>query len=189
MVYHPEQYWSKRTLDRFAAHDHQEKVLLDTLKQLNFKTVMEFGCGTGRIAKILKDNFDIDKYLGIDFSQFRIDEARKVTSQDYTFEFKTTDASSFHRDMKYDLVLGIEFLMHVKPSQVNHMLKNMLRHTKQDLITLDYYPIAGYDYILQDHNFLHKYPDMIVGEDKLFEIIPVSNYQHIFHVMVEKFHD
>jgi len=68
--YDPREYWLKRgevfsdeNLYHKQEYRSQEKTLLHYLSRLNFSSVFEFGCGFGRITRLLLDNFDVKEYL------------------------------------------------------------------------------------------------------------------------------
>ena len=81
--YDPKKYWKKRGKvyrDQFQYSDFfekQESFLLEHLKKFNFNSILEFGCGFGRITKIILKNFDVEEYKAVDISIDQIDNAKQ----------------------------------------------------------------------------------------------------------------
>src|SRR5437660_7231958 len=82
MSYIPHEYWFKhgRTYkDEFRYNKNfelQEKILIDYLKDVSssFSSVLEVGCGFGRITKLLLSHFpNITEYFAIDLSPDQIE--------------------------------------------------------------------------------------------------------------------
>jgi SAM-dependent methyltransferase len=76
--YKPLDYWTKRGKiykDKFIRDDNavrEENALIDYLKKIQFETVLEYGCGFGRITKLLLDNFKISQYTAFDLSRIKL---------------------------------------------------------------------------------------------------------------------
>jgi len=82
------------------------KVLLDYVGEGD--SVLDVGCGNGRLVEGLKEKNV--KYLGIDFSEKLIAEARKKYPH---HEFAVVDLAEFHSDQaKYDVVFCLSVLNH-----------------------------------------------------------------------------
>src|SRR6266487_6966424 len=88
MSYIPHEYWfnhGKTYKKEFRYNKNfelQEKILIDYLKDnvsaSSFSTVLEVGCGFGRITKLLLSNFPhIREYIGIDLSPDQIENAKE----------------------------------------------------------------------------------------------------------------
>ena len=81
-------YWHERGkgyINEFRSHGfakrrrfrRQEKVLLKALRTLSFESVLEVGCGFGRITKLVLDDFpNIRRYKGIDLSPEQIESCQ-----------------------------------------------------------------------------------------------------------------
>ena len=57
--------------------ENEENKFIEYLKNIEFNTVFEFGCGFGRMTKLILDNFDINDYTAIDVSIDQINNAKK----------------------------------------------------------------------------------------------------------------
>jgi len=77
------------------------------------RSVLDVGCGSGQFAVLLRDK-GIKKYCGIDFSQKRIEWARRQ-SPDFSFVEEDALQTGLFRTFEYDAVVCTEFLEHIKP--------------------------------------------------------------------------
>jgi len=77
----------------------------------NGQDILDLGCGNGRLLELLKD-YKIN-YLGIDFSEKLIDEAKASKPN---FNFIVGDILDLNLKEKYDLVFLVATLHHI-PSQ------------------------------------------------------------------------
>ena len=87
-------------------------VLVDRLCRAKVESVLEIGCGPGRLAAFLRDK-GLSRYLGFDFSSKNIEWARANCP-----EFDFVEADAFKTDLihshDYDTVVSTEFLEHVE---------------------------------------------------------------------------
>ena len=85
-------------------------VIADRLRSARIERVLDIGCGPGQVACLIRD-LGLT-YTGIDFSEARIEYARKVCPE---LEFICADV--FENDVleirDYDCVVTMEFLEHV----------------------------------------------------------------------------
>ena len=196
--------------DRFRYNKNfkiQEKMLIDYLKSIvpPFTSVLELGCGFGRITKLIISNFsDIQTYTAVDLSPHQIQNAReylisgtknKVASDGIEVEFIVSDIKSFQTNRKYDLVISVEVLLHILPSEIADIMAKLVRLSYHHIINLDYYQEKA-DF-LAPHNFLHQYEDIykeipsvlavnrvIIEKNGIFS--KVDTKQSIFHATVRK---
>lgn len=154
----------------YKLQEHVFRQLLISLKNLNrlgvqkreIRSVLEVGAGTGRMTKIVLEEFpSIDYYIAIDIrdkSQFFIDNENKIRyiQQDIVDLFKKRD---YKNDNSFDLVLCSEVLMHIKPSDIEAVIKKVTRllAPKGLIINIDWFfePNA-----LSEWCFIHDYHKM-----------------------------
>ena len=209
-TYIPSKYWFERGKSyqknfRYNKNFRLQEILLkEYLKNniftshQNISSVLELGCGFGRITKILLSNFpDIREYIAVDLSPHQIENARRNLS-DYLnkINFLNTDIQSLdlHKD-KYDLVILSEVLLHVLPSEIDSVVEKIMSLSKKHIINIDWYEkISPQEYKKKrPHNFIHQYESLYkkhlqsgtvtripIKGKKLF--IPFDTKQSIFHV-------
>jgi SAM-dependent methyltransferase len=76
------------------------------------RSVLDVGCGSGQLALLLRDK-GISAYCGIDFSQKRIEWARK-NCPDFAFVVEDALRTDLFTTFPYDAVVCAEFLDHIQ---------------------------------------------------------------------------
>jgi len=163
--YDPEEFWKIRGREpmgpnpkRYGLH---KQYLIPYLKKLDFNTVLEIGCGEGRVTQYLLDNCSFSKYLGVDMSKDRINMIKNdikdwkgIKPRFICDQFQNTDISE-----KFDLILAVETLLHVRPEDIEKFCMQMTRNAKKHIIHMDYIlQEKKYEYPeLEYYNFLHDY--------------------------------
>jgi cyclopropane fatty-acyl-phospholipid synthase-like methyltransferase len=209
MRYVPNEYWyerGKRYREEFRPNEKsalQEKILLHYLINISlsssFSTVLELGCGFGRITKLLLSNFpDIQEYTAIDLSSDQIENAKEFvrsvigTKEHNPLTFIVSDIQSFQNDKKYDLVISAEVLLHILPSEIEQVMNKIVNMSNEHVINIDWYQRKAPRNVAP-HNFIHQYEKIyrsmpavldiyripIVKRDSWFRSLDVK--QSIFH--------
>lgn len=209
MSYNPSEYWHERgkVYKKNFRYDEnkrlQEDLLIEYLNGItgSFKSVLELGCGFGRITKLLLTNYNnINEYLAIDLSPDQIENAKihlssLKLSDKVKLDFMVSDILSLNVDKKYDLVILSEVLLHILPSEIDSIIKKLLTLSKKHIINIDWYennpPTKQ-----APHNFIHQY-EMIYKKysepSTTIRRIPIKRKkflgtfdtkQSIFHVVI-----
>ncbi len=186
--YRPIEYWKKRgkVYEKEFVYSKnfrdQEKMLLDVLKQLSFVSILECGCGFGRITKLILDNFSISEYHAFDLSSHQIDNARKNCQKFDNVHFEVSTIQDFKSEKKFDLVLSVEVLLHILPRDIDQIITKMVNLSKRDIINLDWYEKIIPPKI-EPHNFIHQYPKLYSNTQMIQTIkqYSINNKQSIFH--------
>lgn len=190
MQYIPNEYWSergKKYKEEFRPNkksELQERILFDYLVNItssssSFSTVLEIGCGFGRITKLLLSNFpDILEYVAIDLSPDQIKNAKEYvrpvieTKEHNPLNFIVSDIQSFQGEKKYDLVISSQVLMHILPSQIEEVINKVVNMSNEHIINIDWYE-EKIPRNIAPHNFIHQY-------EKIYKNMPtVSNVYRI----------
>lgn len=114
--------------------------LVETLKP---KSILEIGCGTGRLFPIfMKQSKEI---IGIDLSDEMISKGRQIykSIEDIDVDFHLADMCSFKLDKKYDLIVfALSVLKHLKTDDDRFKaLENAKAHLNDDgFIAIDHTP-------------------------------------------------
>ncbi|MDQ4013919.1 MAG: class I SAM-dependent methyltransferase [Thermoproteota archaeon] len=167
MSYVPKEYWLERGKvykQEFQYNKKfklQEQMLIDYLKkQISFSTVLEVGCGFGRITKLLLSNFpEITEYAAVDLSPEQIENAKKYVlgvDKRTALRFIVSDIQSLELDSKYDLVIAPEVLLHILPSEIKDVIARLEGWSKRNIVNIDWYEEAV-PRKAAPHNFIHQY--------------------------------
>ena len=212
-VYDPHEYWyehGKTYKEQFRYNknfDLQEKLVVDYLKKLDlsspFLTVLEVGCGFGRITKLLLSNFpNIHEYVAIDLSPDQIENAKELirpvieTREDNPLNFIVSDIQSFQSQRKYDLVVASEVLMHILPSEIEKVMIKLVGLSNKHVVNIDWYEKERPKKAAA-HNFIHEYEKIYRNMLSVSEVyqIPivkreswlksVNTKQCIFHALTK----
>jgi ubiquinone/menaquinone biosynthesis C-methylase UbiE len=199
--YDPKNYWLSRGKiykDQFnydAGKQLQEEVLSEYLKSLgHLSSVLEVGCGFGRITKLILSEFpEIKEYVATDLSPDQITNAKDYVKSDKV-RFIESDIQSLDLPVKhFDLVIAAEVLLHIMPTDIHSVVSKLVSFSRKHVINIDYYeersmkPLAA-------HNFLHQYMEIYknISEVKEVRRIPIvrgelssklDTKQSIFHAM------
>jgi ubiquinone/menaquinone biosynthesis C-methylase UbiE len=202
-AYNPREYWLARgkVYKEQFKHDPekqlQEEMLLDYLKGISpFQTVLEVGCGFGRISDIILSNFPgIQEYVATDMSPDQLENAKTYVKSD-KIRFVESDIQSLQLPKKYDLVIAVSVLLHVLPAEVDQVVAKLVSFSKQHVINVDYYEDAKPEHVAP-HNFMHQYEAIYKGlpsvksvkrvpvvKKKAFSMLDAK--QSIFHALVDQ---
>jgi SAM-dependent methyltransferase len=182
-------------------------------------SVLEVGCGFGRITRLILENFGrlILKYTAVDMSPDQIRNAKKFvgdqslerqdvptvdeseSKKDERLEFVVSDiqslTSSHVSNLKYDLVLACEVLLHVLPSEIHQVVYQLTEMSNNHIINIDWYEEVVPKKIAP-HNFIHRYEEIYANIPSVMRIrrIPIikkgmisklDTKQSIFHASKE----
>ena len=160
LTYNPKHYWTeqgkiyKEQFQYNKKFELQEQMLIDYLKRnvslSSSSTVLEVGCGFGRITKLLLLNFpDIKEYLAVDLSPHQIENAKeyvrpqeiikKEGKANLDIKFIVSDIQSLQVDKKYDLVIASVVLLHVLPSEINEVISKLVNLSNKHIVNIDWY--------------------------------------------------
>lgn len=149
-----------------AAYVEQEDELREMIEDIRPapKSVLEIGPGFGRITRLVDltlSDHEVD-YRALDVSAVALHDAQLFVHPSFEFDEVIVQPIQ-HPDLgphlpKADLVIAIEVLMHIPPSQVQQAVDNMLLATKPGgtLITCDWTRNLGRTPI-RDRNYRHEY--------------------------------
>ena len=106
-------------------HRHKYRLILEMLRTVPFNTLLDVGCGAGRLLSLIRDSFPGCRLMGVDVSPTAVDRARN--SQAGT-RFEVLDISRERLDEQFDLVMCCDVLEHLEDDQqAIHNLRKMAR--------------------------------------------------------------
>lgn len=196
-TYNPREYWLARGKvykEQFKYDPEkqlQEEVLLDHLKGMPpFRTVLEIGCGFGRISKLILSNFpDIKEYVAMDMSPDQLETAKKFVGSDKIL-FVESEIQTLQLDKKFELVIAVSVLLHILPSEIDQVVAKLASFSKGHIINMDYYDEGAKK--IAPHNFMHQYEKIYKNLPSVESVrrVPVARKnldakQSLFHAVVE----
>lgn len=189
-VYDPKGYWIAestdyllpgQTADSIPAHRTHCQVLEILLHDIrnDIQSVLEIGCGYGRITKRLLDSKifpNLKRYDAIDISPPKVKAAHKYTQAEQHPELTIWEdyfAGSVNNTLSeelqqrgkggYDLVIAIQVLMHQLPSDIDHWIKNMGELSNKYILNLDWFePVEPPEVAFW--NFIHNYEKIYIRQ-------------------------
>ena len=213
MSYNPSEYWHERGKKykenfRYDKSKHlQEEFLITHLNGISgsFKSILELGCGFGRITQLLLTNYsNITEYLAVDISPHQIENAKsllsstKLSNNQVKLDFLVSDIQSLKLDKEFDLVILSEVLLHILPTEIDSIIKKLIKLSKKHIINIDWYAEHA-PRIQARHNFIHQYEELYkkyTEPSTIIKRIPIKRKkkffgthdtkQSIFHVILEK---
>src|SRR5437762_5651737 len=181
LAYNPKHYWTeqgKTYKEQFRYNkkfELQEQMLIDYLNKnvslSSSSTVLEVGCGFGRITKLILLNFpNIREYLAVDLSPHQIENAKeyvrpkeiiikKEEKANPDIKFIVSDIQSLQVDKKYDLVIASEVLLHILPSEINEVVSKLVNLSNKHIVNIDWYEEQTPKRVAP-HNFIHNYEEI-----------------------------
>ena len=109
-------------------HRHMKRLLREILGTVEYRSVLDVGCGFGHNLPLLTGDRDPLRLAGIDISQRAIDHV----SNEWNGEFHVLDAAKEQLDDRFDLVFSSLLLEHV-PDDVA-VLSGMREMCNRDLV-------------------------------------------------------
>lgn len=150
----------KRSLKSRLVFRIQEGHIAYLLGRIKADTILDVGCGYGRITKMIAENFqDAHEITGIDISEDQLMNAREFCAGYRVGFFEQSILERFKFDPRWDLVVAVEILMHITPNDIERAIENLTRVARRYILTCDWYePVNPPE---SDFCFQHDY-------DKLF---------------------
>jgi SAM-dependent methyltransferase len=144
-------------------HKETEKQLRGILRDLGpIGSVLDVGCGRGRLASVLGKVLPDAAYTGIDVGMEQAQATLQVRPDGETHAVALQD---FYPGKTYDLVLASEVLLHIPPEEIEHSVDRLFKLSAKWIITVDWTePIPGVEpaYWNWIHDYKGLYGDAIV---------------------------
>lgn len=131
--------------------------LLDEFRE-TIHTVIDVGCGQGRLAAWLKQELPEAIYTGVDLGESQLLGTGKVRPDG---SFYLSRLQDFKPGLQWDLVLCSEVLLHIPPSEIQQAVDNLLAITGKYLITVDWTRPLGQGISIAPWNWLHDYDSLL----------------------------
>ena len=137
-------------------HARQEAALETALRRLSgVESVLDVGCGSGRIAALLQRVLPDARYTGLDIDASRIERTRSVRPDG---DFINCAVQDLATDRQWDLVVTSEILMHIPPAEVQAAVDRLKAVGRRHLVSAEWVPIAmEMPRRIAVHNWPHDY--------------------------------
>ena len=164
MKYNYESFWEIRGETPAEPFDETKKLLIRRiLKDIDYRNVLEFGCGNGELSQLIKEK---ECHLtGVDISEDRLQMNTDLDAkllQDVTQE-------SFYPVS--DLIICSHFLLHIKPDDLKKVIQIMLKYSTKHIIFIEPNPEAKLG-VWEYYNFQHNYDEILkemnLKHDKIY---------------------
>lgn len=185
MSYEPVSYWQERgktyeqDFRRTPAFEAQEAALGEFVARLSYASVLDVGCGFGRLAPVLLAGRENVAYSGIDVSADMLRGARRLVPAGDFVRSSLDDFDPAGR--KWDLVLASEFLMHIPSADVGAAIAKLRSMATRHVITIDWTEPLPTSRRISPHNMIHDYAALfgdaiarsrVVGLQTIFRVRP-----------------
>lgn len=118
----------KKKLDKFNQSDHYKldiDELLSELSKLSFKSILDIGCGTGYLVKMLKNNYPKYTIKGIDKFSFGKSDHDVLDISNQNFKY----------NKKFDIIIMMHSINHISNVKIAcNNLNNLLNHNGKIII-------------------------------------------------------
>lgn len=103
------------------------ELVLSRLKELNFFSIIDIGCGDGRFLREVMRAFQGKRALGIDYSQSAVSLAKALNPE---LQYACIDIAKDEVPDYFDVATMIEVLEHIPPDEIDSFLRGVQRCIK-----------------------------------------------------------
>ncbi|HKR49045.1 MAG TPA: class I SAM-dependent methyltransferase [Pseudonocardiaceae bacterium] len=187
MTYVPAEYWTHRGRSYEAEAIEKGWVavenapLFDLLDTLTFDSVLEVGCGFGRVGAAILRHYPGVTYTGIDVSPDLIEAARKRLPN---AEFIVADLEAWWAtDRRWDLVLSVSVLGHIRPQYIEWVIGQLRKAANNDVVAIDWNEVGKETTFQYGHDYGHLYGDAALsvtpyGRQDIWHVRPQNGRPH-----------
>jgi trans-aconitate methyltransferase len=184
LMYEPVAYWEEAgqtyEADFLAGrighgYERQEARLLALLERLEFTSVLEVGCGFGRITELVARRFPGVPITALDLS---VDQLARARARVPDAEFVRSVFQGWRTQRRWDLVLAVEVLMHTPPADVAAVSAKLRRLSSRHVVTVDWTVELPKNKAIAPWNFRHDYAALL-GPDALVETVGLQGIHHV----------
>lgn len=144
-------------------HIKIEGILSDLLPSLEpIRSVLDVGCGRGRLASMLADVLPKAAYTGLDIGEAQVQATAAVRPDGAIYLSPIQDWGA---GRYFDLVLCSEVLMHIPPNEIEAVAKKLLKMATKYVCLIEWTePLGGIP--AAEWNWIHDYPALF-GEERI----------------------
>lgn len=140
-------YWNTRGREYFndffssGCHKYEiffQDILVEELKNLEFSSCFEAGCGFGWNVKRIKQEFPQLRIAGLDFSMPQLLKSREYLPDIVMPVTQGDDCAMPFKDKSFDVGFTLGVYMNIHPRKIDPAIDEMLRVTKKYIIHLEW---------------------------------------------------
>lgn len=116
----------KTGIEQNTRNEHEKLIVESVVKQIKNPRILDIGCGIGRWAENLINQFD--SYIGVDFSEGFIDYASKKFSDNENIKFYNSSILNLDKEIlnsKFNFIICTGVLMYVNDSNLSKFFKTL----------------------------------------------------------------
>lgn len=130
-------YWKKENEDK-DNFKLQSEIFMNELKKIEFKSILDYGCGYGRILKLIETNFPNRRIYGCDISRHQINNAKKYLNNRSKCDLFYVNGKEISKpDNSYDLIFTVDVLLHQTHDLIDIVRKELLRVSKRYILIFE----------------------------------------------------
>lgn len=140
-------------------HRDQEKFLIRQLRSFTPKTILELGCGFGRVTAVMADEFPNADIMAFDVSPDQIDRA----VHDYRrskVHFVCADVTKIQHFLRFDVAVAIELFLHLHHHDLLKLVPTILKSCRVLIHDFDVNPIDYKSRHITMHNYGEIYQSL-----------------------------
>ncbi|PKV48088.1 3' terminal RNA ribose 2'-O-methyltransferase Hen1 [Aquimarina sp. MAR_2010_214] len=126
------------TEEKISLHQIRLETVAEELKKLDIKTVVDLGCGEGKLLKLLLKEKQFEKVLGMDISYRSLEIAKKRLYWDRMSEYQKNKIDLIHGSLNYkdDRIAGfegaslVEVIEHLDEPRLQALEKVVFKYAK-----------------------------------------------------------
>jgi len=102
--------------------------IIELLSKRDFKTLLDAGCGDGRLLRELSNSYPKAKVIGVDYSERAVKLASAMNPDLQFIRADLNDAGILKSKLKnkrFEIVLSFEVLEHISPDRCEQFIKNL----------------------------------------------------------------
>lgn len=150
------------------------------LEKTQAHTLLEIGCGNGKLLVTLADSFpQIKNFIGIDLNQAQVEENRRVYANRSNMDFKAGDATELVQEMNLSGHLVLTFggvLEYFNPEKLQDHLKKLKEKNVGGILMVepanrefDFFENTASALYGGEYSFAHPYPCLL--EKQGFDLV------------------
>lgn len=136
--------------DRYSP-DPFNDLIHDSLKKIEFKNLIEFGCHKGQRLFSLSNKYPNNKFIGYELNQSAVDLGNKYKKnnkiQNVTL-FQHDITKKLNMEMSTHVVLSCATLIYISPLAIKKVIKNMIGLKPNHLVLIEV-PLQPHDSIIK----------------------------------------